>query len=138
MRIVIDKKSELANAMKPRAVTSQGFNFFVLKFSLRHFVSLFVGPLLCKIFARAFNSPIVRSPRSRARSGSHHRQSHLPSSVSVVMYDPHLQSGVASICSGPIVKNRNPGGGSIGLTITAAGLSAGCLGRIRMVCPQSC
>jgi hypothetical protein len=24
------------------------------------------------------------------------------------------------------------------LTITAAGLSCGCLGRIRMACPQSC
>jgi hypothetical protein len=39
------------------------------------------------------------------------------------MYDPHWQSGIAFISSGPIVKNRKPGGGDIGLTITAAGLS---------------
>jgi hypothetical protein len=46
------------------------------------------------------------------------------------MYDPQLQSGIAFISSDPMVKNRKPGGGSIGLTITAAGWSAGCLGRI--------
>jgi hypothetical protein len=46
------------------------------------------------------------------------------------MYDPQLQSGIVLISSGPIVKNRKPGGGSIGLTITAAGLSGSRLGFI--------
>jgi hypothetical protein len=52
------------------------------------------------------------------------------------MYDPQLQSGIASISFGPIVKNRKPGGGSIGLTITAAGLSCGCLGFIACQQPR--
>jgi hypothetical protein len=97
-----------------------GFNYFPPS---GHLTSRLVDDIVASIFARAFSSPIVRSPRSLARSGSHQRQIHSPSSVSVVMYDPQLQSGIASIDSGPIVKNRKPGGGSIGLMITAAGWS---------------
>jgi hypothetical protein len=97
-----------------------GFNYFPPS---GHLTSRLVDDIVASIFARALSIAIVRSPRSLARSGSHQRQSHSPSSVSVVMYDPHWQSGIAFISSGPIVKNRKPGGGDIGLTITAAGLS---------------